>query len=49
MGIYELLNNLVMWATVQKNDMKPEVKLIQPHALVEEAIAVLKLPSNKQR
>jgi two-component system, sensor histidine kinase and response regulator len=48
LGIFELLNNLVMWATVQQNEMKPELKLVQPHVLVEEAIAVLKLSTDSQ-
>ena len=41
-GLHELLNNLVMWASIQKSDMAPDLKLIQPHVLVEEAITILK-------
>jgi two-component system, sensor histidine kinase and response regulator len=42
LGMFELLNNLVMWAGIQKSEMKPALQLIQPHVLIDESLTILK-------
>jgi two-component system, sensor histidine kinase and response regulator len=47
-GIHELLNNLTVWASFQNSEIIPNLKVVQPHELVEDSIALLKADADNK-